>query len=246
MPQSRNGKGYGRVAITKREEDINGLPNIIWCGEIPFLECGANAVSASKDNKAFAKGFNDRIAYTPEQWERQKRYVADNPRRYLIKKLYPDLFFRRWIIEIGGLSYMAKGNIMLLKNPDIQVVRFSRRYAEGEFEAKRERWMECTRTGGVLVSPFIHPKENAVRKAALEGGGAIIRVCENGFADRFSPQGDEFEYNGGCQLLLIAPVIHETRKEDMNYARAQFLNRIAEKIAETDWSLNEGMIRQCR
>lgn len=186
---------------------------------------GVNTVSA------FAKGFNDRIAFNTAQWERQKRYVVDNPRRYLIKRLYPDLFYRRWIVEIAGEKYMAAGNIMLLKNPDIQVVRFSRRYKEGEFEAKRESWAESVRTGGVLVSPFIHPEEKAVREATLKTGGAVIRVCENGFPDRFCSQGEEFKYVGSRQLLLIAPMLHNTQKDALTYGRAQSLNRIAERIA---------------
>ena len=33
----------------------------------------------------FSKGYNDRIAYNQQQWERQKQYTSDNPRRYLIK-----------------------------------------------------------------------------------------------------------------------------------------------------------------
>lgn len=204
------------------------------------LDCGVNAVSA------FTKGFNDRIAYTPDQWSRQQRYVADNPRRYMIKKLYPDLFYRRWIIDLDGVSYVAQGNIMLLKNPDIQVVRFSRKYREGEFESKKLQWDECSRTGGVLVSPFIHPEEKSVRKAALESGAAVIRVCENGFADRFSPQGEEFEYTGGRQLLLIAPAEHSSHKEAMSYSKAQSLNCIAEKIAATDWLTHDARIRKCQ
>lgn len=198
------------------------------------------------DIKAFSKGFNDRIAYKYEIWEKQIKYVMDNPRRYLIKKLFPDLFYRRWIIDIGAESFMAQGNIMLLKNPDMQVVRFSRKYKEGEFDAKRKRWMECSRTGGVLISPYIHPNEKDVRKEALQNGGSIIRVCENGFADRFCPQGEEFEYNGGRQLLLIAPMLHNSIREDLTYSKAQSLNQISEKIAAIDWLREEGRIRRIR
>lgn len=189
---------------------------------------GTNEVST----KAFAKGFNDRIAYTPEQWNRQKAYVADNPRRYLIKKLYPDLFYRRWHIKINDESYLGIGNIFLLKNPDIQVVRFSRKFTCEEFSARQKRWKECVRTGGVLVSPFIHSKEKEMRDDALTAGGGVIRICENGFLERFTPQGDEFNYNAQGQLLLIAPIAHETRKEAMTYAKAQSLNQIAEMVAE--------------
>lgn len=198
------------------------------------------------DIKAFAKGYNDRIAFNHQQWERQKRYVTDNPRRYLIKKSFPDLFYRRWIIDVEGESYVAQGNVTLLKNPDIQVVRFSRSYVKGEFEAKKGRWTECSRTGGVLISPYIHPEEKDVRKKALAMGGSVIRICENGFTDRFSPQGEEFEYNGGKQLLLIAPMAHNSQRENLTYRKAQSLNAIAERIAAIDWISEEGRIRPYR
>lgn len=243
-------KSYLKIGLSRAIARLMGRTTSTICANIPALDCEANAVSISScpnvETKAFAKGFNDRIAYNYEQWERQQRYVADNPRRYLIKKLYPDLYYRRWIVYIGDQSYMAQGNIMLLKNPDIQVVRFSRNYKEGEFETYKKKWEECTRTGGVLVSPFIHPNEKAVRKEALANGGGVIRACENGFADRFCPQGEEFEFNGGCQLLLIAPMAHNSRKEEMTYSKAQWLNGIAEKIAETDWLKDDGRIRSIK
>lgn len=44
----------------------------------------------------FEKGFNDSIARTSQQWESQKAYVNDNPRRYLLKKENPDYLFIRW------------------------------------------------------------------------------------------------------------------------------------------------------
>lgn len=229
-------RSYLKTGLSRAIARLMGRTTAI----IRSLDSGTHEVSA------FTRGFNDRIAYTPEQWERQKRYVADNPRRYLIKKLYPDLFYRRWIIDIDNESYIAQGNILLLKNPDIQVVRFSRKYPEGVFKRKVQQWEECTRTGGVLVSPFIHPNEKAVRKDTLKTGGAIIRVCENGLADRFCPQGDEFEYNGGSQLLLIAPLEHNSQKEIITYAKAQSLNRIAEKIATINWQGQPGRIRKYR
>lgn len=199
-------------------------------------------IASDKHASFFKKGFNDRIAYSSSQWERQKRYVRDNPRRYLMKKKYPDLFYMRWLITIGDCRYVTKGNIHLLKNPDIQVVRFSRKYMKGEFERKEEEWKRCVFNNGALVSPFIHPKEKDMRKFALNEGGSIIRICENGFAERFSPQGLEFDYNSYGQLLLIAPIEHNTRKEDLTYTKAQYLNKIAEQIAATDWLSGQGRI----
>ncbi|MDE6297635.1 MAG: hypothetical protein K2L89_07280, partial [Muribaculaceae bacterium] len=66
----------------------------------------------------FSKGFNDRIAYTQQQWERQLQYTADNPRRYLIKRLHADYLLKRWLLKIpGDLKFILKGNIFLLRQP---------------------------------------------------------------------------------------------------------------------------------
>lgn len=191
----------------------------------------------------FKKGFNDRIAYTFEQWYRQLAYIDDNPRRYLIKKMYPDLLTRRWLITIGQWQYMVIGNIMLLKNPDLQVVRYSSKYTPSVFDEKVKNWYRCVENNGVLVSPFIHPKENDLQKYALEQGGAVIRICENGFAERYTPQGRDFELTTAGRLLLIAPMQHNTHREFLTYTKAQGLNAVAERIAETNWLDGCGSIR---
>lgn len=183
----------------------------------------------------FSKGFNDRIAYTPERWERMIRYVADNPRRLLIKRLNPDLYLTRWTITTGTATYTASGNIMLLRNPDIEVVRFSRRFSPEEFQGYVAQWHRCVENGGVLISPFIHPREKALKDHALANGGAIIKICDNGFSERDAPRGQEFELMATGRLLLIARTEHNTRTEQLTYGKAQGLNAIARHIAATDW-----------
>lgn len=192
----------------------------------------------------FSKGFNDKIAYTDEQWDRQRWYVIDNPRRYLIKRMNPDLFYATWIIKLGGMEFEAKGNILLLKNPDLQTVRFSRRFTETQFSGYVMRWKECIETGGVLISPFIHPKEREVRDYALSKGGSVIRICENGFSGRFSPQGSEFKYMETSRLLLIAFCGYNSQKEKISYSKAQEMNALAERIARYDWSQCEATFRR--
>lgn len=191
----------------------------------------------------FSKGFNDKIAFNHEQWTRQLAYCADNPRRYLMKKLNPDIFYKRWLLTIGDSQFAAIGNIYLLKSPIMDVVRFSRKYAPGEFEAKVQQWRQDIRNGGVIISPYIHPKEKEIRDYALAEGGSIIRVCENGFSDRFAPQGAEFKYAGSNRLLLIAPVKYNSQKEDMSYAKAQLMNKVAELVASADWIGGKARIR---
>lgn len=57
-----------------------------------------------------------------------------------------------------------------------------------------------------------------------------IRICENGFPDRGSASGSEFELMSQGQILLIAPSEVNTRKQDMTYRQASALNHLAARI----------------
>ena len=180
----------------------------------------------------FSKGFNDSIAYNDDQYRRQLKYVADNPRRLLLKRLHPELFFRKWEIILGDLSLTASGNIFLLHSPSLINVRFSRRYTPQQWHELKEQYLAVIYNRGTLISPFIHPEEKAIRDEAISQGANIIRICDNGFSDRFSPQGLEFDLAGSSRLLLIAPGPYDTRCHDLTYRHAQALNAIALRIAQ--------------
>ncbi|MBD5270184.1 MAG: hypothetical protein HDS43_06165 [Bacteroides sp.] len=200
-------------------------------------------VRPQKMQTLFEKGFNDRIAYSQEQWERQIHYTLDNPRRFLLKRAYPDFMLRRWQLTVGKDRYIAKGNVFLLKQPHVFHVKFSRRYDDSE----KVKWMEECRThilnGGIPVSPFIHPMEKAIRDYAVEEGYGIVRVTTNGFAERESATGAEFELMAQGRLLLIAPKEHSTRKESLSYSWAQQLNGLAMRIVNTFRGNVSGLIR---
>lgn len=194
----------------------------------------------------FQKGFNDRIAYNAEQWERQQKYIDDNPRRYLVKRMFPEYYRNVWIVTAGYWQFYAMGNVFLLKDPYIQAVRFSRKFREGEFERYIEDWKKCVDNTGVLVSPFIHQKEKDIRDYAIEHGASIIRICENGFEGRFSPQGMEFDLMMQSRLLLVYPVVYKNESKAISYSKAREMNEIAARIAAIDWYGNDVRIRNCR
>lgn len=207
---------------------------------IPYDDIGPEIKASSK---FFDKGFADSIAYTWEQYQTQRNYILDNPRRLLMKRSYPDLYRQRWVITAGDVELMAIGNIHLLKLPHLQVVRFSRKYTEQQLVENRMAWERCVANGGALISPFIHPVEKEMRNQALGDGGNIIRICDNGFSDRFAPAKTEFDYMGTYHLLLIGPMEYSSQKVEMRYSFAQSLNKLAELLA----SHPEGMrIRQYR
>lgn len=186
-----------------------------------------------KMTPVFDKGFNDRIAYTEAQWERQRIYTRENPRRYLLKRMFTDFMLRRWHLKIGEIEYEAKGNIMLLKEPELLFVKHHRAWSAQESDDYQKACRRKIDNGSVAVSPFIHAKEKELRDYAINEGGCYIRICDNGFAERQSASGFEFDLMAAGRLLLIAPLEHDSRRRDMKYSRAQELNQIAFKLVET-------------
>ncbi|MDE5869100.1 MAG: hypothetical protein K2H18_02610 [Muribaculaceae bacterium] len=187
----------------------------------------------------FSKGFNDRIAYTQQQWERQLQYTADNPRRYLIKRLYPNYLLKRWLLTIpGDQKFILKGNLFLLRQPFLFRVKTSRRFSPSEVTAAMTEWKNNLYNGGVPISPFIHPHEKELRDFAIQEGFSYIRVCSNGFAQRGAASGKEFELMSQGRILLIGQNIYNSQKEDLKYSYAQILNQQALDIAT---ACNQGL-----
>lgn len=185
----------------------------------------------------FSKGFNDRIAYTPEQWDRQLIYIGDNPRRLLMKRDNPDIFLKNWIITVGERCFKARGNIYLLKYPELLVVRWSSKYSDAQWTNHKLQCDRCIENCGVMISPFIHPNEKAIKAKAMHEGSGVIRICENGFSEKFQPWREEFDYMGTRQLLLIAPMYHNSQHVPLSRSTAMAMNGLAEEIASIDWTL---------
>lgn len=181
----------------------------------------------------FSRGFNDRIAYDILSWQNQLRYVADNPRRYLLKKLHPDYLFSRWELTMpNGMQYVLRGNIFLLRQPTLFRVKTSREYTPEEAWAATKEWLRLLYSGAVPVSPFIHKHEKAIRDEAVHHGFPYIRICTNGFGEKEAPSGIEFELMSAGRLLLVGQRVHSTRKDVLQYDYAKSLNRLALELVE--------------
>ena len=190
----------------------------------------------------FEKGFHDRICSAEGQRQRMYEYVRDNPRRRWVIMQNHDFFTRLRRIEMDGKPIAAYGNLFLLDEPEISVVRFSRRFSEAEFAAMRETWMGIAKNGGVLVSPFIHQEERKIREEAVALGAKIIHVRPNGFREKHKPMGRDFDLCAEGRLLEIAPA--EWRKEWETGSRRLFMNMngLAERLA--DYAHRHGGLRQ--
>lgn len=173
----------------------------------------------------FEKGFNDGIVWRAGQLEKYKNYIADNPRRAFLRKLYPDLMRRCLHIQIDGRDYAAFGNIFLLRRPDKQqvfchrweqkgqnpscsVLRASarRRYEETEvFAEERERWLMAARQGTVLVTPGISKGEQILKADCIRDHLPLIHIQREPIGRYWKPEESRFYACAAGSLLILAP-----------------------------------------
>lgn len=188
----------------------------------------------------FTEGFNDKILFRAGQLENFVKYIEDNPRRLLLRRMFPEYFTRVCHIKIDGISFSAYGNLNLLRSPDKQAVKVSSKYSAEELCRLRRLWTETARSGGVLVSPFISPKEKDVRDEGIEQGAKIIRICPNGFGERYKPSGEDFRLCEQGRMLQLAPLEVHTEKFMLERRQALIMNEWAARIAQM--GAGEGMV----
>lgn len=182
----------------------------------------------------FARGYNDRLLLRSGQLDTWLNYLADNPRRLLMKREHPDLFRVRRGVEFAGQTFSALGNIFLLQRPTRLQVQCSRRLTDAEIETKTRQCLELANKGAVLVSPSISKGEKNVMRAAFEKGYPLIYLQENGFSDLAKPGGARMEACARGQLLILAPWEHHNERITISRHQCLSLNEMAKMICETN------------
>ena len=180
----------------------------------------------------FARGYNDELLLRSGQLETWLRYLADNPRRLLMKREHPDLFRVQRNLMAVGTTFSAIGNRFLLDRPVRLQVQCSRRLTEAEIQEKIEEFLTAARQGAVLVSPAISPGEKAVMRAAFNEGLPLIFLQENGFTDLAKPGGARMEACSRGQLLIMAPWEHHNEQLTISRGQCLKLNDLARLICE--------------
>ena len=178
----------------------------------------------------FARGYNDRLLLREGQLDTWRHYLADNPRRLLMKREHPDLFRVQRGLMIGGRSFSAIGNRFLLQRPVRLQVQCSRRLTEAEIQQRVDYFLSAAAQGAVLVSPSISPGEKVVMRAAFEHGYPLIYLQENGFTDLAKPGGQRMEACARGQLLILAPWEHHNERTVISRSQCLSLNDMARMI----------------
>lgn len=222
---------HAHILIFIKEETVQPVTKIIAAIESATTRrCRDLGLIGEKAAVFRGCGMNDRIVFDDSQLQILKKYIDDNPRRLLIKRLYPDLFRRNLGVKINDDTIDCIGNIFLLRKP-MMAVHVRRRWNIQEVQEYKARCIRAAAAGIVLISPFIHPVENEIRKMVLEGGGSLIQVLDHGFGERFKPTGRSMDTCAEGRLLLISEAGATLRREDMSYSKASRLNDLAERIA---------------
>jgi REP element-mobilizing transposase RayT len=180
----------------------------------------------------FARGYNDKLLLRKGQLEAWRHYLADNPRRLLMKREHPDLFRVQRNVEAGGITFSAIGNRLLLDYPNRLRVQCSRSLTEREITTKVAEYLTAARKGAVLVSPTISLGEKAIMRAAFDEELPLIYLQENGFPDLAKPGGKRMEACAKGQLLILAPWEHHNEKLAIRREQCLELNEIARRICE--------------
>ena len=240
LPQGNPALQIGRYVIMP--DHIHFILNVISNLEkpigkflAPFTKACSEAYTRLLNLPAFTtlfKPYDDRIIFNPEQLSRAVKYIEDNPRRYLIKRQYPDLFHRYLHLIVGDHEYAAYGNIFLLKSIHLLPVRIHRRWTREEFSNYESYCLREIERGAIPISPAIHPAEKEIIRKAVSMGSSIILLRDLSFNERFKPSGEQFELCAAGRLLLISPWPDNlSRRSTAGYTEFHSMNDHAAAIA---------------
>ena len=185
----------------------------------------------SPASRLFALGYNDLLLKNYDEFQRWLHYLADNPRRLLLKRARPDLLRVRLNVDVCGRACSAVGNLALLSAPQKLRVRISRSIDPALLEREKARLLAAARAGAVLVSPAISPGEKAITRAAFDEGLPLIVLLDNGLAPLSKPSGERFTACSEGRLLLLSPYPHRNHKATITRQVCEALNGLAWEIS---------------
>ena len=222
-----------KVALATRHTELAATASIALTTQHP--EPGPRRDRRGEDRvhgMLFARGYNDKLLLRKGQLDSWRRYLADNPRRLLMKREHPDLFRVQRNVVAAGFTFSAIGNRLLLERPDRLQVQCSRSFTEAEIRVQVAKYLTAARDGAVLVSPAFSPGEKAVMRAAFDEGLPLFYLQENGFTDLAKPGGKRMDACANGQLLILAPWEHHNEKIAIQRGQCLELNEIARRICE--------------
>ena len=203
----------------------------------------------------FDDNYDDSILWERGQLQNMFNYVKDNPRRAILRKLFPDLFQSCLHVRIGNREFAAFGNLFLIKRPVKRAVMFHRfvqspenlllpiqnrrRYEDLDaFVFEKNELLKAARDGVVLVNPGISNGEMIIKKECFEQNLPMIHIQKDPIGRYWKPEKTRFEACAAGNLLILSPY-DVTAMGDVNgiasssnYSIFHNINLLAIEVAE--------------
>jgi len=191
-------------------------------------------------------------SYDPRHFRAMINYVADNPRRAIVRRLRPQFMEHRQHIRIAGRDYAAFGNLFLLRwAKKVQVFCHRRtpdgrnRYVDSEaFRDDCRRWKAQVMAGAtVLVTPGISAGELLIKNRCIEQGYPLIHIQKEPLPPFKKPEITRFEACARGTLLILSPWQPEALGDYLGvpshteYSIFHNLNDLAREICEGEGAL---------
>lgn len=188
--------------------------------------------AVNRRQPAFEPGYNDKFIHPGRSLDDVYQYIRQNPYRLAVRQQHPEFFRKSRNLTIGNQSVQGYGNLFLLRNPFKYNLVIHRSDTDNDYRQKLEHCKYLAENGGVIVSPFISPREKQIRKEVEELRGRIIVVHDRVFTEREKPARHDFNLCCNGQLLLIAPTTID-RHEHPTRSQCIAMNNLASIIAST-------------
>lgn len=179
----------------------------------------------------FEPGFNDKILWREGELQAWQQYLADNPRRRLLKASRKDLFTVKHHLKAAGFTFDAMGNEFLLGYPRRICVQCSRRLTDADIAPLLTTLEPDFRQGSVFVSAAISPGEKVVMGKAYEQGCPVIILRENGFGQYEKPGGRAFDACARGLMLMLSPWDYHAGKTPITRDQCHMLNMMARQLS---------------
>lgn len=196
--------------------------------------------------------------YSERHFTAMLKYVDDNVRRAIVRRLRPQFMQRCLHVEIRVTTkdgrevvrdYAAFGNLFLLRWAKKVQVFCHRKAADGhtpyektaEYQREREQWeMQIMAGGTVIVTPGISRGEYLMKELCMEKGYPLIHLQKEPIGRYWKPEAKRFDACSRGRLLILAPWKVDELGDvngvpaDTDYSVFHNMNTLAEEICRFD------------
>jgi len=269
-----------KVACTKRWREIRNTeprtaeqPSLVMASGTPDLHrmskrqrAAYYALHPEAQQPLWDDNYDDTIClsdpltgeYSQRHFTAMLKYVDDNARRAIMRRLRPQFMQRCLHVKIRVMSkegretvrdYAAFGNLFLLRWAKKVQVFCHRKAADGhtpyettaEYQKEREQWDRQIMAGGtVIVTPGISRGEYLMKERCIEKGYPLIHLQKEPIGRYWKPEAKRFDACSEGRLLILAPWKAGELGEvngvptGTDYSIFHNLNTLAEEICRFD------------